>query len=197
MNFMYNEYDSKMMNTIQKRVIPPLVWQLKGKNSQPINLVIFLAIIAFLFTGCTSPIKPPVPRTAVKVQPPQPSNAPYNRSYTVRGKTYHPMRSATGYSEHGIASWYGSESGNRTAMGTRFNPHGLTAAHKTLPLPTKVRVTNLRNGRSVDVVVNDRGPFKKNRLIDLSHGAAKKIGLDKQGLGKVKVEYLESLAVNP
>lgn len=107
------------------------------------------------------------------------------------------MRSAVGYSERGIASWYGSESGNRTAMGVRFNPRELTAAHKTLPLPTKVRVTNLRNGRSVDVVVNDRGPFKKNRLIDLSHGAAKRIGLDKQGLGKVKVEYLETLANNP
>ncbi|WP_305728764.1 septal ring lytic transglycosylase RlpA family protein [Nitrosomonas sp. Nm51] len=188
-----------MMNTIQKRDISPLVWRLKGKNSQNIALAILSALIVFLFlfAGCTSPIKPPVPRTAVTVQPPQPSNASYNRSYTVRGKTYYPMRSATGYSEHGIASWYGSESGSRTAMGTRFNPHGLTAAHKTLPLPTKVRVTNLRNGRSVDVVVNDRGPFKKNRLIDLSHGAAKKIGLDKQGLGKVKVEYLESLAVNP
>ncbi len=82
-------------------------------------------------------------------------------------------------------------------MGARFNPQGLTAAHKTLPLPTKVRVTNLRNGRSVDVVVNDRGPFKKGRLIDLSQGAAKKIGLHTQGLTEVKVEYLESMASNP
>ncbi|MDV6343261.1 septal ring lytic transglycosylase RlpA family protein [Nitrosomonas sp. Is37] len=105
------------------------------------------------------------------------------------------MSSAAGYREKGIASWYGKESGNRTAMGTRFNPQGLTAAHKTLPLPTKVRVTNLSNGRTVDVVVNDRGPFKRNRLIDLSHGAAKKIGL--HGLGQVRVEYLESLASNP
>jgi rare lipoprotein A len=123
-------------------------------------------------------------------------NAPYNRPYTVRGQTYHPIRTAVGYRETGIASWYGSESGNRTAKGTHFNPQGLTAAHKTLPLPTKVKVTNLRNGRSVNVVVNDRGPFKKNRLIDLSYGAAKKIGLDKQGLTKVKVEYLDTLASN-
>jgi len=107
------------------------------------------------------------------------------------------MRSAVGYNEQGIASWYGSESGNRTAMGTRFNPHGLTAAHKTLPLPTRVRVTSLKNGRSVDVVVNDRGPFKENRLIDLSHGAAKRIGLDKQGLVKVKVESIETQSNYP
>ncbi|MCB1977647.1 MAG: septal ring lytic transglycosylase RlpA family protein, partial [Nitrosomonas sp.] len=86
---------------------------------------------------------------------------------------------------------------NRTAMGTRFNPQGITAAHKTLPLPTKVKVTNLRNGRSVVVTVNDRGPFTKNRLIDLSHGAAKKIGLDKQGVTKVRIEYIEAMASNP
>ena len=160
----------------------------------------FLVLIVCVFTGCSTPqriltpvAKPTAPETAAHPN----TNAAYNKSYRVRGKTYHPMRSAVGYSETGIASWYGSESGNRTAMGTRFNPQGLTAAHKTLPLPTKVRVTNLRNGRSVNVVVNDRGPFKKGRIIDLSHGAAKKIGLDKQGLGKVRVEYLEAVAVNP
>jgi rare lipoprotein A len=77
-------------------------------------------------------------------------------------------------------------------MGTRFKPQGLMAAHKTLPLPSKVRVTNLHNSRSVVVVVNDRGSFRKNRLIDLSHGAAKQIGV--RGLAKVKVEFLESRA---
>ncbi|MCP5244767.1 MAG: septal ring lytic transglycosylase RlpA family protein [Burkholderiales bacterium] len=157
-----------------------------------------LVLITSLFVGCTTPFRAPMPKTTT-IQAPQIHenvNAPYNRPYTVRGQRYHPIRTAVGYSETGIASWYGSESGNRTAMGTRFNPHGLTAAHKTLPLPTKVKVTNLRNGRSVNVVVNDRGPFKKNRLIDLSYGAAKKIGLDKQGLSKVKVEYLDVLATN-
>jgi rare lipoprotein A len=119
-------------------------------------------------------------------------NAAYNRPYKVKGKTYYPMASAAGYSEQGIASWYGYESGNRTSMGTHFNPKAYTAAHKTLPLPSKVRVTNLHNGRSIVVLVNDRGPFKKNRLIDLSHGAAKKIGL--QGLTKVKIEYLSLVA---
>jgi rare lipoprotein A len=100
------------------------------------------------------------------------------------------MAIANGYSEQGIASWYGYESGNRTAMGTRFKPQAYTAAHKTLPLPSKVRVTNLHNGRSIIVMVNDRGPFKKNRLIDLSQEAAKKIGI--HGLAKVKVEYIGS-----
>lgn len=114
----------------------------------------------------------------------------YNRPYRVKGKTYYPMTSADGYSETGIASWYGSESGSKTAMGSRFRPHGLTAAHKTLPLPSKVRVTNLNNGRSIVLIVNDRGPFKKNRIIDLSHGAARKIGL--HGLARVRVDYLSS-----
>ncbi|SFL29298.1 rare lipoprotein A [Nitrosomonas aestuarii] len=164
------------------------------------SLTILLVVFTSLFVGCTTPFRAPVPTTipskTTSIHKPSPA-APYNRTYTVKGKTYYPMRSAVGYSEKGIASWYGSESGNRTAMGVRFNPHELTAAHKTLPLPTKVRVTNLRNGRSVDVIVNDRGPFKRNRIIDLSHGAAKKIGLDKHGLAEVRVEYLDTLASNP
>lgn len=113
---------------------------------------------------------------------------PYNRPYRVKGKIYYPMTSASGYSETGMASWYGSESGSKTSMGTRFWPEGVSAAHKTLPLPSKVRVTNLHNGRSIVLVVNDRGPFKRNRIIDLSHGAARKIGL--RGLARVKVDYI-------
>ncbi|AMK76439.1 MULTISPECIES: septal ring lytic transglycosylase RlpA family protein [Methylomonas] len=113
-----------------------------------------------------------------------------SKSYKVKGKTYSPMQSAFGYKAQGLASWYGAESGNFTANGDRFNPRGMTAAHKTLPIPSKVRVTNLRNGRSVDVVINDRGPFKANRLIDLSQGAAEQIGM--RGLAEVTVEYLGS-----
>jgi rare lipoprotein A len=148
---------------------------------------------AGLFSGCAS--EPPILHAATAV--PHASHhhasrhkAAYNRPYKVKGKTYYPMASAVGYKEQGIASWYGYESGNRTSMGTRFKPRGYTAAHKTLPLPCKVRVTNLHNGRSIVVLVNDRGPFKKNRLIDLSHGAAKKIGIN--GLAKVKIEYVGS-----
>lgn len=175
---------------------PSIAQRSYGKWVKSFASGISLVLIASLFIGCTTPFRAPMPQTA-DLQAPQVhknANAPYNRSYSVRGQTYHPMRTAVGYSEKGIASWYGTESGNRTAMGTRFNPHNLTAAHKTLPLPTKVKVTNLRNGRSVNVIVNDRGPFRKNRLIDLSYGAAKKIGMEKQGLTKVKVEYLDTLA---
>jgi rare lipoprotein A len=151
-------------------------------------------LLAGLINGCAS--EP----TLQPIHQPPPSykdifnshKAPYNRPYKVRGKTYYPLRSAEGYRERGIASWYGSESGNRTAMGTRFKPSGLSAAHKTLPLPSRVRVTNLRNGLYVDVLVNDRGPFKKGRLIDLSEGAAKKIGL--RGQAEVEVRYLENQA---
>ena len=102
------------------------------------------------------------------------------------------MASAKGYAEYGIASWYGWESGNRTAMGESFDPRGLSAAHRTLPLPTKVHVTNLENNRSVVVVVNDRGPFIKGRLIDLSAGAARKIGMRRQGTARVKVVAIGS-----
>jgi rare lipoprotein A len=111
----------------------------------------------------------------------------YNRPYTVKGQRYYPMASAKGYAEHGIASWYGWESGNRTAMGEDFDPSRLTAAHRTLPLPTTVHVTNLDNNHSVVVVVNDRGPFVEGRLIDLSDGAARKIGMRHTGTARVKV----------
>jgi rare lipoprotein A len=111
-----------------------------------------------------------------------------NKPYKIKGKTYYPMKSAFGYIANGLASWYGSESGNRTASGSRFNPKALSAAHKTLPIPSKVRVTNLRNGRHIDVLINDRGPFSDNKIIDLSQGAAEQIGL--KGLTEVKVEYL-------
>jgi len=115
---------------------------------------------------------------------------PYNQPYRVRGKHYIPITSATEYNEQGTASWYGQESGDTTSTGARFRPQGLTAAHKTLPLPSRVRVTNLSNGRSIEVIVNDRGPFRDDRLIDLSQGAAKKIGL--KGLATVKIEMLEA-----
>lgn len=151
-----------------------------------------LVLLTGALNGCATkaPITPSLEYTP-RIYHTNPSGhkAAYNKPYRVKGRTYYPMASAIGYSESGIASWYGSESGNRTAMGTPFKPHGLTAAHKTLPLPCKVRVTNLHNGRSIVVLVNDRGPFKRHRLIDLSHGAAKKIGIN--GLARVKIEYLD------
>ncbi|MBS0299617.1 MAG: septal ring lytic transglycosylase RlpA family protein [Proteobacteria bacterium] len=149
-----------------------------------------MLLTAGLISGCASMFSGTSPRSPDTGSQRNPNlTAPYNKPYTINGITYYPMRSAAGYREVGHASWYGSESGNRTAMGTRFVPHGLTAAHKTLPLPSRVRVTNLQNGRHVDVLVNDRGPFKKGRIIDLSHGAAKKIGL--HGVARVRIEHLD------
>ncbi len=115
--------------------------------------------------------------------------------YVVRGKRYVPMtvKQAETYREKGTASWYGNETyrqrgGHMTANGEAFNPNGLSAAHKHLPLPIFVRVTNLSNRRSIIVRVNDRGPFIKGRMSDLSAGAAKKLGFYKQGTARVMVE---------
>ncbi len=124
--------------------------------------------------------------------------------YTVKGKRYYPMsvKEAQNYKEVGIASWYGNETlkqkgGFMTANGEAFNPRGLTAAHKYLPLPTNVKVTNLENHRSIIVRVNDRGPFPSRnnpnsgrRIIDLSMGAAKRLGFYDKGTAKVKVEVI-------
>ena len=95
----------------------------------------------------------------------------------------------------GEASYYGNElAGNRTASGERFNPHGLTAAHRSLPLGTRLRVTNLSNGLSTIVRINDRGPFVGNRIIDVSLGAAREIGMVRSGKARVKLEILRSIS---
>jgi len=112
-------------------------------------------------------------------------------SYVVYGVRYHVMKNSKGYRERGVASWYGSKfHGRRTSSGEAYDMYAMTAAHKSLPLPTYVQVTNLNNGRQVVVKVNDRGPFVKNRLIDLSYTAAKKLGISATGTGLVEVRAL-------
>lgn len=102
-------------------------------------------------------------------------NAAYNQPYEINGTWYHPMRNDAGFSENGIASWYDQQSSsNITAMGTAFHARQMTAASRTLPLPSCVRVTNLENGRSLVVLVDDRGPFVSGRIMDISYGAAPK-----------------------
>lgn len=111
--------------------------------------------------------------------------------YCVKGRYYQVLRSAYHYRARGIASWYGTKFHRRkTSSGERYNMLAMTAAHKTLPLPTYVRVTNLRNGKKVIVKVNDRGPFRDNRLIDLSYVAAKKLGMAARGTAYVEVESI-------
>jgi peptidoglycan lytic transglycosylase len=121
-----------------------------------------------------------------------------NSPYVVNGRQYVPMsvKEAKTYREKGIASWYGYETrkkkgGHMTANGEVFDPDGLNAAHKYLPLPTFVRVTNLDNNRSILLRVNDRGPFVDGRIIDLSAGAARKLGYYKKGTARVLVETIE------
>jgi rare lipoprotein A len=120
--------------------------------------------------------------------------------YVVGGRQYVPMspEKAKGYSEEGLASWYGYESGRMTANGEAFNPNGLSAAHKYLPIPMFVKVTNLENGKSLIVRVNDRGPFPSpqnaksgERIIDLSMGAAKKLEFHGKGVARVRVEAIQ------
>ncbi|BCO32837.1 hypothetical protein TspCOW1_29400 [Thiohalobacter sp. COW1] len=114
-------------------------------------------------------------------------------SYEVFGKRYYVMDSSHGYAERGIASWYGTKfHGRRTSSGEPYDMYAMTAAHKSLPLPTYARVTNLRNGRSIVVKINDRGPFHEGRIIDLSYVAAKKLDIVATGTAPVEV-----VALNP
>ena len=116
------------------------------------------------------------------------------QNYTVLGKRYYVMPTSKNYEEQGIASWYGTKfHAQRTSSGERYNMLAMTAAHKTLPLPTYVQVTNLTNGKKIIVKVNDRGPFEGNRLIDLSYVAAKKLGMLGHGTTYVDVKAIDPL----
>ncbi|MCD9572912.1 septal ring lytic transglycosylase RlpA family protein [Pseudomonas protegens] len=118
---------------------------------------------------------------------------PYKANpYTVLGKTYFPIQESKNYVASGTASWYGTKfHGQNTANGEVYDLYGMSAAHKTLPLPSYVRVTNLDNNRSVILRVNDRGPFYSDRIIDLSYAAAKKLGYAETGTARVKVEGID------
>ncbi|WP_295037349.1 septal ring lytic transglycosylase RlpA family protein [Salinicola sp.] len=134
-----------------------------------------------------------VPDAVPRVEPRSRSG---NRStYSVWGKTYHVLDDPTGYSAEGRASWYGVKfQGYDTANGETYDMYKMSAAHRSLPLPTYARVTNLDNGRKVIVRVNDRGPFHSDRLIDLSYAAAARLGILKGGTGRVKVEAIDPVA---
>lgn len=124
---------------------------------------------------------------------PMPHTGNYKAApYTVMGSRYFPIQDARNYKATGTASWYGTKfHGRDTANGETFDLYGMTAAHKTLPLPSYVKVTNLENGRSVTLRVNDRGPFYSDRIIDLSFAAAKKLGYAEKGVARVSVEGID------
>jgi rare lipoprotein A len=151
--------------------------------------------------GCVSAPRPtPIPTSPSATTPPpapaQPRSAKGNPPfYEVLGKRYFVLPSAAGYIERGVASWYGPGFHTRqTSNGERYDMYAMTAAHKTLPLPTWVEVTNLRNGRSITVRVNDRGPFKEGRIIDLSYSAAEKLDMLRDGTTFVEVRAVEAPA---
>jgi rare lipoprotein A len=142
----------------------------------------------------TAPAAPPanieaVPDAVPRAEPRSAhGNPPF---YDVLGRRYYVLAAADGYLERGVASWYGPTfHGGNTSSGEPYDMYGMTAAHKTLPLPTYARVTNLRNGRSVVVRINDRGPFVANRLIDLSYTAAAKLDMIRDGTTLVEVRAL-------
>ncbi|HYF60727.1 MAG TPA: septal ring lytic transglycosylase RlpA family protein [Burkholderiaceae bacterium] len=137
--------------------------------------------------------RPPADLDAVadavpRAEPPHPSA---NRPYVVFGRQYVPVVGIASHRERGVASWYGRKfHGRPTSSGERYDMYGMTAAHPTLPIPSYVRVTNVRNGRSVVVRVNDRGPFLHRRVIDLSYAAAWKLGFAEAGSAQVEVELV-------
>lgn len=129
-----------------------------------------------------SQISDAVPRNEPKLRFCNPS------SYCVRGRVYHVLKSARDYCERGVASWYGTRFyKGKTSSGEPYNLLAMTAAHRSLPIPSYVRVTNLRNCRQIIVKINDRGPFKPGRVIDLSYVAAKKLGITNSGTAPVEV----------
>lgn len=125
---------------------------------------------------------------------PPPSVPGRPKPYRVMGTWYQPLEHARGFQETGLASWYGKDfHGRRTSSGEVYDMYGMTAAHKTLPLGTYVRVYNMNNKRSVDVRINDRGPFVRGRIIDLTHNAANHIGMLGPGTAPVRIEALGAL----
>jgi len=153
-----------------------------------------------------TPAPPPPAERLPAEQPPSPDsvpdavprNEPRSRNgnppfYDVLGRRYFVLSSSVGYAERGVASWYGPGFHKvRTSTGEPYDMYAMTAAHKTLPLPAYVRVTNLQNGRSIVVRVNDRGPFVGNRIIDLSYTAASKLDMLRNGTAMVEVRTLEA-----
>lgn len=164
-----------------------------------------LSFATILLVGCSSAptgryalesdVAPDQPISVAHIEDAHPRYEPYslggNRDYTLRGQEYKIVRDAKGFRESGIASWYGSKfQGHLTSNGEIYDMYSMTAAHKTLPLPSYVKVTNKENGRSTIVRVNDRGPFHEGRIIDLSYAAAYKLDVLKTGTANVEIEVL-------
>lgn len=165
-----------------------------------LTTVLLVCLAAALLTGC--PGKTRVDGGAqggyAPTQTQQPDTTPTQprgtKPYTVMGQTYYPLRDGAGYSEEGIASWYGKDfHGKKTANGEIYNMHGMTAAHKILPFGTQLRVTNLDNNRSIVVRINDRGPFVASRVIDLTRTGAEQLDMIGPGTARVRLESIGAI----
>ena len=176
-------------------------------------IILSFSILALLLSGCASkksssrysikhdhgPSAPVdvsnVPDAVPKVEPR--SRGGNKSTYRVFGKQYSVLGNSDGYRQRGGASWYGNKfHGHLTSNGETYDMYKMTAAHKSLPIPTYVKVTNLSNGRQVIVRVNDRGPFHKGRIIDLSYAAASKLGMLRNGVAHVEVEAINPITWN-
>jgi len=161
------------------RIISYFLIPIKKGGSPDIQNIIVLALAATILCGCGTP-PPDTPATGLS-----------KNSYEVFGKVYHPIDSATGFRQQGVASWYGEQfHEKKTANGETYNMYAMTAAHKTLPFGTMVEVKNVENNKTTIVRINDRGPFCRDRIIDLSHNAAKKIEMIKNGTATVEIVAL-------
>ncbi len=151
------------------------------------KFLVFLWIILYI-TGCSTRYE----NESYVLEPSHKYSKNTQKPYMIDGKIYYPkQRVPIGYTQRGIASWYGPNfHGKKTSNGEIYNMYAFTAAHKTLPMNTIVKVTNLRNHKSVIVRINDRGPFVADRIIDLSYAAGKKIGLNVSGTAPVKLEVV-------
>lgn len=172
-----------------------------------LTTLVAAAVIAALLAGCagdkprvdepldgpsTTGLKPEDVADAVPRAEPRARYGNHS-PYEVFGRKYHVLASSKGYRERGTASWYGSKfHGRRTSSGEPYDMHLATAAHRSLPLPTYAEVTNLDNGRNVIVKINDRGPFKDDRIIDLSYGAALRLGMISTGTARVEVRAIDA-----
>jgi rare lipoprotein A len=156
------------MSILLKKKHPPAIYR----------RLAFCGLLIFLFYGCAAVEPPPTP-------PGQP------KPYKIGKNWYQPLAHAQGFNQRGRASWYGRDfHGKKTANGEIYNMYAMTAAHKTLPLGTYVRVRNLENNRKIEVRINDRGPFVRGRIIDLSYTAAKKLGVVGPGTADVEITAL-------
>lgn len=156
------------------------------KFSFSILQCLLFTLLLTAFIGCGK-------KTDTKYIPAEPGKTPpTQRPYKINGKKYHPIPSALGYREKGVASWYGKKfHGRKTSNGETYDMYGHTAAHKTLPMNTVLQVNNLENGKSIVVRVNDRGPFVKERIIDLTYTGAKELGILRNGTGRVEIVAMQ------